>query len=249
MPDIHRIPTWAYILAALVGAAAVIIAALINKLGDQPPTPAPSTPPPITSAPPSPAPPWELGELIYEENFEDEVVTELKIKSGTFDIIRTSDGNYVWRTSTGGDTELTLSTVSSNYAVEAKIMQVSDKQGFGGFHIRGESFGCPGYQVYMDISGDWLNLVEKSASCDELRETGLFANYNTALSSGVWYTLRMEAKETEARVYLDGNLVLRDKDIDGSVLQSNLVGIWVCCDDLLPYTFDFDDIRVWLIKP
>lgn len=194
---------------------------------------------------------WILGELIYEENFEDELISGLKTKLGKFDIVVTNDGNHVWRTATSSLSQVSLPTTSSDYAVEAKIMQVSSQQGFGFIEIRTES-GEPcnaGYEIYLDAYGDWLNLIERGHNCEELREDGLFANRKTSLSTGVWYTVRIEAKGAEVRVYLNENLVAQDKDIDGTIRNSSTIGFSTCCGDLEPFVFDFDDIKVWLLSP
>jgi hypothetical protein len=92
------------------------------------------------------------------------------------------------------------------------------------------------------------NLIERGTNCEELREEGLFANSKVSLSNGTWYTVRIEAKGAEVRVYLDGKLIAQDKDIDGTVRKSNTIGFAACCEDLLPYVFYFDDIKVWLIS-
>ncbi|MCL4531097.1 MAG: hypothetical protein M1282_17030 [Chloroflexi bacterium] len=196
---------------------------------------------------------WTLGNLIYEETFENGAANGFHIRWGDFNIVQTSDGNHVWRTSdisSDADAQLVLPTQSSDYAVEAKIMQVSGEKGFAFINIRyvAGSPCNPDYELYMDTFGGWLNLIERSSTCEELRQTGLFANYHTSLTNGVWYTLKMEAKGPEIRAYLDGNLVMRAIE-PGVVLKSNVIGVSTCCGDTLPHTFDFDDIRVWLINP
>lgn len=238
-----RIFFWLLILLGAIG----VLFYLVLRLSDKAP---------VTSLTPqiqTPANDWILGDLIYEEDFEDELINKLRTISGRFDIVQTSDGNHVWRTLTNGNlSQVTLPTTSNDYAVEAKIMQVSGKEGLGFIEIRMEE-GSPcgrNYGVYLDAYGDWLNLVERGTNCEELREDGLFANYKTTMSNGIWYTVRIEAKGAEVRVYLDGKLVAQDKDIDGTISKSNKVGFSTCCGDIvLPYTFDFDDIKVWLIAP
>lgn len=214
---------------------------------------------PATLSPTSPqqTPPtsWSLGILIFEENFENGTVTNLKTVNGFFDIVQMADRNHAWQTTASGGSEITLPTTSNDYAVEVKIMQVSGQKGFGSIEIRKKENEKPcriGYATYLDIYGDWLNLVEygfTGSTCDEIRQTGLFANYKTSMSNGIWYTVRMEAKGAEIRVYLDGKLVAHDKDIDGTIPESNIIGISACCGDSEPFVFNFDDIKVWLVNP
>ncbi len=197
---------------------------------------------------------WTLGKLIYEENFESGTINNIKTTYGFFDIVQMTDGNHAWQTTATGGSEITLPTTSNDYAVETKIMQVSGQKGFGTIEIRRmDEKPCRlGYYTYLDGYGDWLNLVEfgfTGSTCDEIRQTGLFANYKTSLSNGTWYTVRMEAKGAEIRVYLDGKLVAHDKDIDGMIPESNKISIWTCCGDSEPFTFNFDDIKVWLVNP
>lgn len=236
------------IAGAVIGA--IITLVILVLLGLIPPT-SPGTTSTVTPTIQEPTENWELGELIYEENFEDGTINGLKTKWGVFDIVQANDGNYVWRTSTSSFSQLSLPTTSADYAVETKIMQVSGQKGFGFIQIRMES-GEPcnaGYEIYLDGYGDWLNLVEFGHDCDELREDGLFANRKTSLSNGVWYTLRIETKGKEVRVYFNEKLVAQDKDIDGTVRESNVIGFSTCCGDLEPFVFDFDDIKVWLLNP
>lgn len=231
----------------ILGGATGVFFYLISRLSDK--VPAILLMPQIQT----PASDWILGDLIYEEDFEDGLINGLGTISGRFDIVQTDDGNHVWRTLTNGNlSQVTLPTTSNDYAVEAKIMQVAGKEGLGFIEIRMEE-GSPcgrNYGVYLDVYGDWLNLIERGINCKELREDGLFANYKTTMSNGIWYTIRIEAKGAEVRVYLDGKLVAQDKDIDGTISKSNKIGFSTCCGDIvLPYTFDFDDIKVWLIAP
>lgn len=193
---------------------------------------------------------WTLGNLIYEQTFENDTLGGFLPISGTSAIIQTSDGNHVWQTSEDADSQLTLPTQSNDYAVEAKVMQVSGNGGFGMIHIRREygSPCTPDYELYMDALGGWLNFIERSNQCDELRQTGLFDNYHTTLSIGTWYTFKVEAKGPAIKVYLNNNLVMYAIE-PGRVLKSNIIGFSSCCNDTLPHTFDFDDIRVWLINP
>lgn len=193
---------------------------------------------------------WTLGELLYEENFEDEVITRLNTKHGHFEIVEV-DGNHIWRTSTSSLGQISLPTTSNDYAFEVKIMQVSGEKGLGFVEIRKES-GTPcdsGYAINLDVQGGWLNLLEREKTCDELRDSGLFANTNITLSNGVWYTLRIEAKGAEVRVYLNDKLILEDTDIDDTVRKSNTVSIATCCGDLEPFIFDFDEIKAWELAP
>ena len=194
---------------------------------------------------------WSKGDLIYQEDFEDGTTSGIETKFGGFNIIETNNGNHVWRTESSSLGQISLPTTSNDYAVEAKIMQISEQQGFAFVEIKKES-GKPcdsGYGVYLDLYGDWLNLIERDQSCEELRQGGLFANRNISLSNGVWYTVRIEAKGTEIRVYLNEELVAQDTDTDGTIRKSSIIDIATCCGDLEPFEFDFDDIKAWLLNP
>lgn len=247
----------------LITGVALILLGIVFLLPDIKPQLASqeSTPTPITDLPvetessaedalPTPPEKWELGELIYEETFEDDVAKGLHTKWGTFDIVATSDGNHVWRTEDFGFTTLSLPTSSNDYAFEAKIKQVSGDDGLGMVAVRLVPSDGPcysSYTVYMDTDVNWLTLVEFNANCEELRETGMFSNFNYPLVNGVWYTLRLETKGKEVRVYLDNEFLMSDRDIDGAVLESNIVGLSACCEK--PNVFEFDDIKAWTIKP
>ena len=194
---------------------------------------------------------WILGEILYEEDFEDGLIDGLETKFGSFDIVETSDGNHVWRTSTGSLSQLSLPTTSNDYAFEVRIMHVSGEKGLGFVEVRKEP-GKPcdaGYAINLDVYGDWLNLLEREQTCEELRDSGLFANTKITLSNGIWYTIRVEAKGAEVRVYFNDKLILRDTDIDGTIRKSSTVDIATCCGDLEPFVFDFDDIKAWLLVP
>lgn len=246
-----KFPLLGIVIGTVIGAVATL--SILAFLGYIPSGEPPSAPidEPIAQEPNTS---WTLGNLIYEENFEDGTVTELKTTYGFFDIVQMTDGNHAWQTTQSGGNEINLPTTSNDYAVEVKIMQVSGQKGFGSIEIRRkDEKPCKvGYATYLDAYGDWLNLVEygfTGGTCDEIRQTGLFANYKTSLSNGTWYTIRMEAKGSEIRVYLNENLVAHDKDIDGTVIESNTMGIFTCCGDLEPFVFNFDDIKVWLVNP
>ncbi len=121
----------------------------------------------------------------------------------------------------------------------------------GYIEIRKES-GKPcdsGYAINLDVQGGWFNLLEREKTCEELRDSGLFENINTSLSNGVWYTLRIEARGAEVRVYLNDKLILQDTDTDGLVRKSSTVGVATCCGELEPFIFDFDDIKGWVLAP
>jgi len=249
-PEIQNIDNYDCTASGFSAATAMALSYNNNSLST--PTLAPTKVPVPTSTQveSQPAfPEWMLGNLIYEENFEDGIMQGLITKWGSFDIVSNSNGNHVLRTADNGFGKIVLPTQSSDYAVEAKIMQVSGEKGFGSIHIRIiEGEPCPqNYVMYMDVSGGWLNLVEGSTACEELRQTGLFKNYHTSLSNGVWYTFRIEAKGPEVRTYLNGNLVMRAVAPD-TVLKSNVIGFSSCCGDS-SHVFDFDDIKVWLISP
>jgi hypothetical protein len=244
----NKFPLIGVIAGAVIGAIATLtVLILFGFISLIPPVTAPTAEPITEKATDR----WVLGELIYEEDFEDELINGLRTEFGRFDIVKMNDGNHVWQTSTVSDSKINLPTKSNDYAVEAKIMQVSGKQGFGFIEIRikSEEPCNTNYGVYLDGYGDVLNLIERGNNCIELREEGLFAYQNVPLSNGIWYTLRIEAKGAEVKVYLDDKLIVQDKDIDGTVRQSNTIAFSACCDDLLPYTFNFDDIKVWLINP
>jgi hypothetical protein len=194
---------------------------------------------------------WSKGNLIYDEDFEDGIANGIETIFGRFGITETDNGNHVWRTESSSLGQISLPTTSNDYALEAKIMQISDKQGFGFVEIRKEK-GNPcdaGYGVYLDLYGDWLNLIERDQSCEELRQSGLFANRKISLSNGVWYTIRIEAKGAEVRVYLNEELVAQDTDTDGTIRKSSIIDVATCCGDLEPFVFDFDDIKAWLLNP
>lgn len=198
---------------------------------------------------------WTLGDLIFSEDFEDEKVNEIRTMWGSFDIIKTDDGNHVWQTARNSDGYIILPTTSNDYAFEAKVMQVSGQSGFAEMQIRSfeSAKPCPtNYAIWLDPSADWLTLIESGAdgtTCKGLKETGLYADYQTPLSNGVWYTLRIEGKGAEVRVYLNGNLVARDTDIDGTISQSNTILFGTCCYDSQKFVFNYDDIKVWLLNP
>jgi hypothetical protein len=130
-------------------------------------------------------------------------------------------------------------------------MQVSGEKGLGFVEIRKEP-GNPcdsGYAINLDVSGGLLNLLEREQTCEELRDSGLYASTKTTFSNGVWYTIRIEAKGAVVRVYLDDKLILQDTDTDGTVRKSSTIDIATCCGDLEPFVFDFDDIKAWLLVP
>jgi hypothetical protein len=202
--------------------------------------------PTITLTEDSSLPPWRFDNLIYEETFEDQIADGLEITAGKFEIVQTSDGNHVWRTDYNGTSELTLPIESNDYAIQARIMQVSASDaGQGTFWMRMEgNVGCPGYLVYMVVLEDRIRLAEKDSDCNEVPD-GLYDEYNDNLSDGVWYTVRIEIKGAEVRVYWDGKRVLHAEDADGDIKQSNVIGFAACCNEPYTHTFDFDDIRVW----
>ena len=193
---------------------------------------------------------WERGPLLSQVDFENGQVGGWTIKSGDFNIISLADGNHVWSTAINSEARLTLPTILSDYALEARIMQVSGGQALGILQIR-ITAGRPcdwNYGTYFDTSAGWLTLVESGytgTSCDELRGKGLFANQQMPFSNGTWYKLRIEAAGSEIRVYLDDNLILHGTS---NSLKSNIVGIATWGGNN-KYMFYFDDIKVWSLLP
>ena len=189
---------------------------------------------------------WTRGNLLVDENFNDKKADNWITKSGNVEVVRILENgqpNYVLQLE-GGLTVLTLPKNISDYAVEARIMQVSGKEGLGTIQIRMASPN-PGrcnqeYKTYIDVINDWLSLVEDDPiKCDENRETGLFGARKFDFSMMTWYLLRIEAKGADVRVYLDNVLQVSDQD---NKLKSNIIALSTCCN---VHRFYFDDVKVW----
>lgn len=188
---------------------------------------------------------WARGNLIVDENFNDKEANNWKTKSGNVEIVEVLENgqsNYVLQLESGL-TELTLPENINDYAVEAKIMQVSGNEGLGIIQIRMiQNAGQCGqeYKTYIDVTQDWLSLVEDDPiKCDENRDTGLFGARKIDLSMKTWYLLRIEAKGAIVRVYLDNVLQVSDED---DKLKSNVIALTTCCS---VHRFYFDDVKVW----
>lgn len=188
---------------------------------------------------------WARGNLIVDENFNDKEANNWETRIGNVEIVEileNGQSNYVLQLE-AGLTQLTLPENISDYAVEAKIMQVSGNEGLGIIQIRMiENAGQCGqqYKTYIDVTQDWLSLVEDDPiKCDENRDTGLFGARKINLSMKTWYLLRIEAKGAEIRVYLDDVLQVSDED---NKLKSNIIALTSCCS---VHRFYFDDVKVW----
>ena len=193
--------------------------------------------------------PESFGKLIFEEDFEDGTADDFEIQYGTFYIPKLKDGNHVWRITTPGTALLILPEDVNDYVVEAKIMQITTGEGFAFIEARIED-GEPcnsNYGTYLDFYNDWVNLVERESDCSENRKNGLFDYANESLFFNQWYTVRMEINGNRAKVYLDGELVAHAIDTS-SFRESNRIAISTCCDDLMPFMFYYDDIKVWTIE-
>jgi serine/threonine protein kinase len=249
----HRAPQSSKPVSTQIKSANIVTPSITGGVGGV------SSPPPTMKAPlltetsqsqTLTLPQWERGPLLSQVDFENGQVGDWIMNGGDFNIIRLADGNHVWATSINSEARLTLPTTLSDYAMEARIMQVSGGQALGILQIR-ITAGSPcdwNYGTYFDTSAGSLTLVESGytgTSCDELRRTGLFANQRMPFSNGTWYKLRIEAKGSEIRVYLDDNLILHGTS---NYLKSNIVGIatWSGNDK---YMFYFDDIKVWSLLP
>ena len=184
--------------------------------------------------------------MIVDENFNDKKADNWIIKLGNVEIVEileNGQSNYVLQLE-AGLTELVLPENISDYAVETRIMQVSGNEGLGTVQIRMMPQN-PGqcnqaYKTYIDVTQDWLSLVEDDPiKCDENRETGLFGARKFDLSMKTWYLLRIEAKGSNIRVYLDNILQISDQD---DKLKSNIIALTTCCS---VHRFYFDDVKVW----
>ncbi|MBI4671583.1 MAG: hypothetical protein HY741_07945 [Chloroflexi bacterium] len=162
---------------------------------------------------PSPAQPaldsvishWEFGDLIYQEDFEDEVANGWTTEYGSFEIVKLPDGNRVWRTSNDGYATMTLPVNTSDYALQAKVTEVSGSRGLGVLHIRVKSGSpCPAsYESYFSTFDGWLSLVEHDVSCAEIGGQGGFAGgYKSNLLNGTPYTIRLGAKGQEIQSFI-----------------------------------------------
>ncbi|KAB2892486.1 MAG: hypothetical protein F9K28_11565 [Bacteroidetes bacterium] len=205
-------------------------------------------PTPILTITPLPSTP------LLEEDFDDFKLNEWDLqRAGTSRVIETSDENHVlqlvWQGETGGaELRYTLPSGIIDYAFEASVMQVTGSGGLIGLMFRNEpNSPCDDqYKLYLDITGNWLNLVQGDGSiCDENRITGLFSNRSIELSSNKWYVLRVEAQGSEIRAYLDGVFITSDQD---ESLSSNVIGIWGYGGENGQHEVYFDDIRVWSLN-
>ncbi len=196
---------------------------------------------------------WPLGNLIFQEDFETLPVMKGWNINGSFQRVSDETGNHLWQTSTNSQAYFTLPVSGSDYAMEARVMQVSGGQAFPILAIRYTN-GSPcesDYRTYFDTSLGWLTLTEfgltASGTCDELRVggTGLIAGQRIPLSNNTWYKLRIEAKGAEIRAYLNDQFMLQGVS---NPLHSNQVTIFAYSSGN-PFVFDFDDIKIWSLAP
>ncbi len=211
---------------------------------------------PYSPATPTPSPTptdWPLNNLVYQEDFERPLIQGWEIKAGSFQRVNHENNNFVWQTSTNSQAFMTLPISGSDYAMEARVKQVSGGQALPILDVRyTEGSPCDAdYRTYFDTYSGWLTLVESglttSGTCDELRVggTGLVDTQRITLSNNTWYKLRIEVKGEEIRVYLDDRLRLHGKS---NTLHSNRVGIQSYSEDS-QFIFDFDDIKIWELAP
>lgn len=196
---------------------------------------------------------WTHGSLLYQEDFEGSQVSGWDIPGYCYQRIQESNGNQAWQATTNCQAYLTLPVSSDNYAMEAKIMQVSGEQALAGLEARViDGKPCQSkYSTYFDTSLGWLTLVDfgltTNGTCDELQGGGI--GFKDAkrfpFSNGVWYKLRIELKGADIRVYLNDQFMLHATD---SSLHSNLVGI-SSYSGSSEFVINFDDIKIWSLEP
>ena len=191
---------------------------------------------------------WQRGKLLNKTDFENGSANEWET-NGIFDIIRIDDGNYVWQITNNGEASLSLPASTNDYVVETKVMQVSGEPSLIMIFIRIKNDGAcqQDYRTYIDTSSDWLTLAEagnRGTYCDELQNKFRSA-IQTSLENGIWYKLRIEAKGSEIRVYLDDSLMLQSKS---DSLNSNLIRL-ASWGENRQNVFYFDDINIWELTP
>lgn len=207
---------------------------VISKLPSDTPTPKlTNTPLPPTSIPtPTIIVP---GSILFEEDFEDGKAQKVAHISGNWQIVMDESGNKVYNIDNSNGFAFPSidfgSTTWKDYAIEYRVKFLSDKSKWGILEFRRSEDGSHKYVVSLDATA--VNLLYTLQGTDWRPITALEYNFKR----GVWYSVRVEVRGVEIKVYIDDSLTINTEDSQISVGSLNMqVG---------PGTHvQFDDIRV-----
>jgi pectate lyase len=176
--------------------------------------------------------------FLFEENFEDGKADGFTLENGNWKVVTEESGNKAYENSRDEEFWSTARFGShqwENYLVECRVKLIEfdrtkDPGGIGMVQFRGD-YGIVinpywgGFGIDYLPPGKW--------------ETILDSKYN--FEPGTWYTIRVEAKGKNIKVFLDGNLRM---ETDDSRASSGFLRLKTGPNTIVR----FDDIRITAIE-
>ncbi|HXQ39069.1 MAG TPA: family 16 glycoside hydrolase, partial [Anaerolineales bacterium] len=200
-----------------------------------------ASPTPVTPTPES-----EIGQLVFDENFDDGIANEITPNNTKWKIVDDSQGGKLFQVDGkpgSGEDWYGFSLASTTIAdgtIEYKIRVLDYELSSGGSVLCGFR-GFPGGSYLFELA-----VGTKSVFMHHQHKAG--ANYTWSLldnatapyilDKNVWYEVRIDIKGNEFTVYIDDKKALTATD---DRIKSGNIGFGT-----LPNTVaQFDDIRVW----
>ena len=188
---------------------------------------APTLEPTITKTP------MQSGLMLFGEDFEDGNAEFFKPDRGKWDINIDEDGNTVYEvdypTGSSFPNAYFENDPGGNHIVEFRIKFLGfTRDSLGGISFRESSSGD--YQ--LTLNPYWNNIALASWDKSNWRR---LADKNISIDLEKWYFVRLEVRDTEFLVYLDGALVIEATNSQFSTGRLSLYigpGTWAQFDDI-----------------
>lgn len=179
------------------------------------------------------------GNILFEENFEDGKADGFVIEGGNWRVTQESSGNRVYEANTKSDLIYANSGFGSkdwgNYVVEYRFKLVEAEldpslSDFSQVYLlfrRNDN----AYVITCNPDNLTFSFVPKRGDWDNLINSGL------RLQRGIWYSIRIEANETDIKAFLNDDLRIHTND---TRLKTGNLSLNASLNTIV----QFDDVRV-----
>ncbi|WP_199562274.1 family 16 glycoside hydrolase, partial [Micromonospora deserti] len=168
---------------------------------------------------------------LLSDDFQDGNSTGWSSSGGSWSVV--SDGSLAYRqSSTGSDAKAQAGSTWSDQSVQARVKPVTWGSGSGRFAgLIGRAQSMTSYYYLALTNGSQVVLGKRVSG-----GYTTLASAPTAVSTGTWYTLRLEAFGSQLRGYVNGQQVVSSSD---GTFSSGRVGLAT-----LYASASFDDVLV-----
>lgn len=191
------------------------------------------------------------GNLLFNEDFEDNVPNEFFVNDGEWEIVEDGSGNNLFEASnlnsfSWPSVDFGPSTLK-DYAVEFRVRlidyDVSEDIGSGMVILSFRGNPQAGYGLALSPYAKLVRVFYRGedTSWGWMRIEGQKSEADFDVQKNVWYMVRLEVQGERIQVYIDGNLVLSLKD---NRLGEGIINQLGTGPDTIA---QFDDVQVWTL--